>query len=146
MIQVTPPSTEEVSLLARAHSVMHELLAATKQLKDGVVSDPMLIAGLQAELVEIRWLVGEEFSAKFSAKEKAIISRKTGFANSYMKHRKRGGITVKDAEVYSLEDVVSKYEEEVDTETEFIHYRTLLASIDSAIMHAYTAINLSKPA
>ncbi len=143
MNEVQPPTVEEVSLLARAGQVMQELLAETKGMKEGTLPDPMKIEGLQAELVEIRWLVGNEFSNKFSAKEKAILARKTGFANSFARHRKRNN-TVKDSELMSLEDVDEKYTAEIDKETEFIHYKTLLDSLDAALAHSHSAVKLSK--
>lgn len=130
-------------LLQQTAKVMSELLSETKQMKIGTIPDCMRLEGIQAELVELRWKVGEEFAAKFNAKEKSVLARKTGFANSFARHRKNK-LTVKDSELYSIEDIAGRYEDEIDRETEFIHYKTLLDSIDAALAHSHSAVKLSK--
>lgn len=132
-----------MSTLEQAAQAMDDLLSVTKDMKNGTVPDPMLAAGLQAELVYLRWKVGEEFAQRFNAKERSILSRKTGFANSFLDYRKQK-ITIKESEMAAIERVRDKYEAEIQDETTFIRYRTLLDSMDNAIAHAHAVMKLSK--
>ena len=95
---------------------------------DGSTS-PIEIFKTYQKCLECYSLLGNEMSSKFSAREKAILGRKMGFAKSF----KDSKGTIKERELVSLAKNFGEYQEEIDRGTEFTNYQTLRQSLDRAM-------------
>jgi len=95
--------------------------------------DPVSVLKVQADLVRLHLLVGEEMCRKYSAKERSYLARKLAQAKSYQHGRMELKMTGGDASEAALLASGEDYTREIDAAAEYESYRILLKSIQNAI-------------
>ena len=131
-----------MELLDQITACMTKLLTETKGMQEGIRPDPVIIEGLQAELVDLYWKLGQDTS-KFSVKEKSRLNRKRAVFNSYKRFR-NDNMSIGDAREEAFDDNYKANEEEVDRMEEYEAYRNLLSAMDKAIQHSSQVVSLTR--
>lgn len=135
-----------MSLLLEATQAMTKLHQLTSALKTGSSPDPYSILGIQSDLVRLHWLLGEEMSRKFGAKERMYLARKIEQAKQYQKGRVDLKLTIGDSTEAALLAVGEEYGREIESAEEYERYRIFLKSIQAAIDHSRQVVSFLKSA
>ena len=121
------------TLPAQAANLLNRIQQETNGMREGRYPSPNVTLDLHRELVGMYSALSEEMCQKFSAKERAYLSRKIAEANQYRAGRHDDKLTVKDAEVAARLNVGEEVEKEIDSSSEYEQYRALLRSLDHAL-------------
>jgi hypothetical protein len=132
-----------MSLIEQATQAMIDLHDLTTDMKDGPVPSPLIILGIQSDLVDFYRKVGKEMSQKFGAKERAYLKRKLQQSTQYGLRRQEKK-TVGDSTNQAMLAVEIEYNAEIDRIEEFMEYQTFLKSLQNAIDYARTFVSFFK--
>ena len=127
----------------KAVATMQSLLSETKRMQEGYTPNPMLVASLQAELVELIWQVSMEQNTKFSAKEQAGFQRKKAQGLHQLSGRERG-LSIEDSKNEALQEAEQEFRQEIQAIREWEDYRTLTDSMKRAFEHSRSILSLLK--
>jgi len=125
-VAMNPLPTQAVELLHR--------VKAETDLQTQTPSGHTLFT-LYNELLDVYTALGEEMCKRFSAKERAYISRKIEAAKHYRKGRHEEKLNVKDSEMNALELSEIQLNAEIDQAEIYEQYRTIRDSVDRAISY-----------
>jgi hypothetical protein len=123
-----------MTLPESAAAVIGDIRTATKDFPLGTIPGVPELTGLQSRVVELYFLLGEEESRMFSAKEKAILDRKCAAARHHLGGRRDRGLTVADAKEETIQRTKEEHEAEIAAESLYEHHKILRGSLDKAFV------------
>ncbi len=114
--------------------------------RDGATPDPHSVLSVQADLVRLYALLGEEMAGKFAGKERRYLERKIEHAKQYVKGRldTQKRVSAADAEHNAFLAVGDEYGREIDAMEEYELYRVMLKSLQNAFDFSRSVVSFLK--
>ncbi len=131
-------------ITGKAASLMKEATDETSGMRSGVIPSIHEMQGLQAELVQLYYEIGNHLAEAFSQKELANIERKVSAARAHLKGRNDLNLTQEDAKQKAIESVQGQLKEELEKASLYEHCRILRDSVGRAIDHLTQTISTVK--
>ena len=131
-------------IAGKAAELIREATAETRGMREGVMPSILSMSGIQADLVECYYRIGELLSESFTDKERANIERKVSAARAHLKGRNDFQMTQEDARQHATESVKELYGAELEKVSLYEHAKILRDSISQAINHLTQTISTVK--